>query len=175
MDELWHFLGQLHFIQDLAITASNTMLNYSTHWIDTPEVLVPPPLITSQVFFGPMMPKNLERTLGLNREVLLAHMAPDHMWIVDRVSGSRNEGPGPPYLGEEFLAHGHPSLDLSLGPGDFLIPGSAFRLAVQSLLPDFREGGILTAEIGIQSSLFPTYERSNVLRQWAVLLCTACT
>ena len=74
--------------------------------IDTPEVFISPLLVPSQMLLRPVVSKDFKGAFGRDRKVLLAHMAPDHMWIVDWVSRTGSEWSSPAYISEELLAHG---------------------------------------------------------------------
>ena len=49
MDEFRELIVQLHPCQNFPVSASDAMLNVAADWIDTLQMCIPPPLVSSQV------------------------------------------------------------------------------------------------------------------------------
>ena len=108
MNKFWQLTGQLTFAQHLAVAASDQVVYLSAHWVDAPEVLVSPPLVSLQVLLllRSVVSENLKGAFRFDGKTLFAHMAPDHMWVVYWISGTGDEGPSQSNLGAAVWVSG---------------------------------------------------------------------
>ena len=82
-------------------------------------------------------------TFGFDEEILFAQMVSDHLWVVDWISGTGNEGPGPSNLSEELLAHRDSALRLPFGFLGPLTLSTAIWSAIKILLSNFGQSDVL--------------------------------
>ena len=114
MSELGKLPWQFDFTADFTVPPPHSMMDFSRHSISGLEVLVAPSLISTQVFFRPVVPKNLNGTLCLDGEILLAHMAPYHIRVLERVSGPDIKDLVHPILEKNSSRMGTPCLRTTL-------------------------------------------------------------
>ena len=154
MDEFWQFLCQLDLCEQLPISASDPVLYFAGYWVNTPQMFIPPVLVSPQVSFTAVVPEDFEGPLGLYRKVLFTHVAPDHVWIVNRISWPGDERSRPPNFCKEFFAHRDPALLWTLGADRYFGPSLPFRGGVQCLFSNLGKVYVLTTGISIKYPIF---------------------
>ena len=129
---------EVNLVEDLAIPPSNPMLDLLGHRISSLEMFVSPSLVTTKMFFRPMMAQDLNGPFGLDTEVLFIHVAPHHVRVMERIGWAGNEGPRPPYLEKELLPHWHSPSWRSLGLAAFGRRYSLSGLPTRGPISDLR-------------------------------------
>ena len=72
-------------------------------------------------FLCPVVPQDFHGAFCSDGDVLLTHVAPDHVRIMERFSGTRYEEPRPSYFGEELFLHRYSSTGNSSSLSSFLV------------------------------------------------------
>ena len=87
MYEIRLLLRQLYFAQDFTVASSHPVLHFTSDWMDPLKMFIAPSLVPPEVLLFPVVSQEFKGALCFDRNVLLTHMAPRHMRIMQRSAG----------------------------------------------------------------------------------------